>query len=101
MDTLDLAETIDALRQELAAAMAKGQGQAIQFPVGPAQLEVQLGVRKDATARGGVRFYVFELGADAGYSRETMQKLTLTLEAPVDETGQPIKVARRTDEKPA
>jgi hypothetical protein len=100
MNKLELSETIEALRAELGAAIAEGADQPIQFPVGAVQLEFQLGVTKDASARGGVRFYIFELGADAGYSRETVQKLTLTLEAPVDQDGQPIKVSRRTRGKP-
>jgi hypothetical protein len=100
MSKIPLSETIEALREELGVAVAAADDQPIQFPVGSVQLEFQLGVTKDATAGGKVRFYVFELGGDAGYSREAVQKLTITLEAPVDEDGQPIKVSRRSAEKP-
>ncbi len=39
---IGLAETIDALHAELAAAVKRGQGQEIQFPIGSVELEFQV-----------------------------------------------------------
>jgi hypothetical protein len=100
MEKIGLVETIDALRSELAAAVKKAQGQEIQFPVGSIQLEFQVGVTWDAEATGGVKFWVLELGASGSYANESVQKVTLNLEAPVDAEGRPVKVTRHSQEKP-
>ena len=100
MEKIGLVETIDALRSELAAAVEKAQGQEIQFPVGSVQLEFQVGVTWDTEAKAGVKFWVLELGASGSYANESVQKVTLNLEAPVDAEGRAVKVTRRSQEKP-
>src|SRR6266567_9478300 len=100
MEKIGLAETIDALRSELAAAAEKAQGQEIQFPISSVQLEFQVGVTWDTEAKGGVKFWVLELGASGSYANESVQKVTLNLEAPVDDEGRPVKVTRRSKERP-
>ena len=100
MEKIGLVETIDALRSELAAAVEKAQEQEIQFPIGSVQLEFQVGVTWDAEAKGGVKFWVLELGASGSYAHESVQKITLNLEAPVDDEGQQVKVTRRSRKKP-
>ncbi len=100
MEKIGLVETIDALRSELAAAVKKAQGQEIQFPIGSVQLEFQVGVTWDTEAKAGVKFWVLELGASGSYANESVQKVTLNLEAPVDTEGRVVKVTRRSQEKP-
>jgi len=100
MEKIGLVETIDALRSELAAAVEKAQGQEIQFPIGSVQLEFQVGVTWDTGATGGVKFWVLELGASGSYANESVQKVTLNLEAPVDAEGRAVKVTRRSQQKP-
>jgi Trypsin-co-occurring domain 2 len=100
VEKIGLAETIDALRSELAAAVEKAQGQEIQFPIASVQLEFQVGVTWDTEAKAGVRFWVLELGAGGSYANESVQKVTLNLEAPVDAEGRAVKVTRRLQQKP-
>jgi hypothetical protein len=100
VEKIGLVETIDALRSELAAAVEKAQGQEIQFPIGSVQLEFQVGVTRDTEAKAGVRFWVLELGASGSYANESVQKVTLNLEAPVDAEGRAVKVTRRLQQKP-
>ncbi len=100
MEKIGLVETIDALRSELAVAVEKAQGQEIQFPIGSVQLEFQVGVTLDTEAKAGVRFWVLELGASGSYANESVQKVTLNLEAPVDSEGRAVKVTRRLQQKP-
>ncbi len=100
MGKIGLVETLDALRSELAAAVEKAQGQEIQFPISSVQLEFQVGVTWDAEARAGVKFWVLELGAGGSYANESVQKVTLNLEAPVDAEGRAVKVTRRLQQKP-
>jgi hypothetical protein len=100
MEKIGLVETIEALRSELAVAVEKAQGQDIQFPIGSVQLEFQVGVTRDAESKGEVKFYVFELGASGKYANESVQKVTLNLEAPIDSEGRTIKVTRKLKDKP-
>jgi len=100
MEQIGLMETIEALRAELSSAMTAGTDQAIQFPVGSVQLEFHVGVTKDVNAKTGVRFWVVELGAEGSYTHESIQKVVVTLEPPVDREGHPIRVRRGYDEKP-
>ena len=69
MKQLELAETVEALRAELAQAAAEGASTGFQFPVTGVQLEFHVGVTKTGEGRGGVKFYVVELGGAAGYAR--------------------------------
>ena len=99
-ERIGLVETIEALRSELREAVASARGQDVQFPVGSVDLEFQVGVTREAHGGGKLRFWVLELGAEGGYDRESLQKLTIHLEAPVDAEGEPIKVNRRSGYRP-
>lgn len=59
-----------------------------------------MGVTKSKEEKGGLRFWVIELTAGADYATETIQTIKLTLETPVDKSGHPVKVGRRTAQKP-
>ena len=100
VERIGLADSIQALRAELSEAMLKAEGDAIQFPVGEVHLQFQVGVTKDAKAKGGARFWIVELGAEAGYAAESIQHISLTLEPPVDAVGERVLVARGFDEAP-
>jgi Trypsin-co-occurring domain 2 len=100
METLGLKETLEALRADLEEAMADAAGRNIQFPVKGVEIEFQVGVTKSAEAKTGVKFWVFELGVGGEYAKESVHKLTVSLDAPVDHEGKPIKVTRSTSRKP-
>ena len=51
-------------------------------------------------SRGGLRFWVVELGATTGYSDESIHTLKVILGAPVDQTGETVKIRRNVAEKP-
>jgi hypothetical protein len=97
---LGLAETMEALRAELAQAAAAGAAAGFQFPVEGVQLEFHVGVTKAGEGKAGVRFYVVELGGSGGYAREEIQTVTVTLGAPVDHLGDPVKIYRGSDQMP-
>jgi hypothetical protein len=100
VERLELAETVEALRAELARAAAAGAGAAFQFPVAGVQLEFHVAVTRAGEGRAGVRFYVVELGGAGSYAREEVQTVTVTLGAPVDQSGDPVKVYRGSAEMP-
>lgn len=97
---LGLAETIAALRMELAQAVRWASDAEVQFQVGQVQLEFHVGVTRQGGGSAGVKFWVVELGANGSYAREEVQTVTVTLEAPVDRAGRPVKVTRDQSEKP-
>jgi hypothetical protein len=97
---IPLADTIEGLRDQLGEAMAKAAGQGIQFPVGPIQLEFQIGVTKEGEGKAGVRFWVLELGGGGSYANESVQKVTVSLEPPVTADGDRVLVHRGFDKKP-
>jgi hypothetical protein len=96
---LGLAETVRALRAELEEAVAVASGEEIRFTVGPVQMEFHVGVRREAGASGKARFWVLEAGADSTYSKETIQRVTLTLQ-PVGQDGESVRIRRGSDERP-
>jgi hypothetical protein len=97
---LELAETVEALRAELAKAAAAGADAEFQFPVAGVQLEFHVGVTKTGEGKAGVRFWVVELGGAASYAQEEIQTVTVTLGAPVDQHGEPVKIYRGSAQKP-
>jgi hypothetical protein len=100
MQDIGLAEALAALRQEFARAVIEGEDSAVQFPVGQVTLEFQVGVTRSGEGKAGIQFWVIELGASGKYSAESMQKVTVKLEPPVDRLGQGIRVVGDMQEKP-
>ena len=100
MERPELAETVEALRAELARAAAAGGGAGFQFPVAGVQLEFHVVVTKSGEGRAGVKFWVVELGGAGSYTREEIQTVTVTLGAPVDQSGDPVKIYRGSAQKP-
>ena len=100
MEQLELAETVEALRAELERAAAAGTGAAFQFPVSEVKLKFHVGVTKTGEGKAGVRFYVVELGGSGSYAQEEIQTVTVTLGAPVDQSGEAVKIYRGSAEKP-
>lgn len=99
MAELGLAEAVKALRAELQEAVAQASDEEIRFVVGPVQMEFNVAVRREAGASGKARFWVLEAGADSSYSKETIQRVTLTLQA-VGEDGESVRVTRGSAERP-
>lgn len=75
-----LAESIQALRDELAEADRKGAGSYIRFRVRPVTLTVQTVVRREAGINGKVRWWLVEASAEGKVMSESTQTLQLELE---------------------
>ncbi|MEU6966909.1 trypco2 family protein [Kitasatospora sp. NPDC101157] len=98
---IGLAEVLAALHEELAVAARAAEDHDVRFPVEGTTVEFQVAVTADAKAGGKAKFWVLELGADAGYSREHIQTVTLQLGAPVGRDGEAVQVTSRArTEKP-
>ena len=100
MEQLGLAETMEALRAELARAAEAGAEAGFQFPVAGVELEFHVAVTKSGEGKAGVKFWVVELGGAGSYAREEIQTVTVKLGAPVNDKGEPVKVYRGSPGKP-
>ncbi|MEU9605630.1 trypco2 family protein [Streptomyces sp. NPDC048057] len=84
---IGLAETIKALRGELAQAVADGEGQPIRFRVQSVRLDVQVAVTASKEAQGGVKFWVLSAGAGASEDASTAHTVSLELTAETADGG--------------
>jgi hypothetical protein len=88
-----LADTIAAVRRELSAAQAVGQGQPVQFRTGRVELEFEVAVTRTGGGQAGVQLWVLTLGGKGELAQATTQRIKVTLQ-PIDpETGQDARVA--------
>ena len=88
-----LADTIAAVRRELGAAQAAGQGQPVQFRTGPVELEFEVAVTRTGGGQAGVQLWVLTLGGKAELGQATTQRIKVTLQ-PVDpETGEDARIS--------
>jgi hypothetical protein len=82
-DDLPLGSVISALRSEITAAAEKAKGSALQFEVGPIELELAFTAKKEGGAKAKIKFNVLAVGAELGgegnLSREHVQKVKVTL----------------------
>jgi Trypsin-co-occurring domain 2 len=74
-----LASAIDALREELVAAVQEGKDQDVRFALGPIELEFQVEVSREAGAQAGVKFWVVSLGGKGSRTSGTTHTVRLSL----------------------
>ena len=82
---LELAQVINALRQELITAQEEGIGTGIRFNVKNVEVELETVVGQEEVAGGGfkTKFFVIDINADANvkFTNASKQKIKLNLEA--------------------
>lgn len=92
-DRIELAEVVGAVRDGLVEAARRGAGQGLRFELGEIQMEFMVEVRRDARAKGGVKAWVVDAGAEAGVSRAQTHKVAFTLKPRDTATGQDWLIA--------
>ena len=95
-----LAETIEALRAELTAAMARGSGKPLQFELGQVNVELMLAIIREGSGSGGLRFGVVSFGAAGKAASESTHRLSLTLNPVAARGGDPVRVTADVDGEP-
>jgi hypothetical protein len=96
-----LAESIRALREELAEAERAAAESDIRFRLKPVTLTVQTVIRREAGTGGKIRWWLVEAGAEGKVASESTQTLQLQLEPlRVTPTGElvPLDVEQVTGE---
>ncbi len=86
---IGLQEAIAALRTELIEAVMASQGEKLRFEVGEITMEFQIEVERSMEAKGGLKFYVVDLGAGGTEKAKDVHKVVIPLK-PVRADGKPI-----------
>ncbi|MDF3142683.1 MULTISPECIES: trypco2 family protein [unclassified Streptomyces] len=89
---IELADAVQAVRDELITAAARSSGHDVAFEVGDIELEFSVELRKEVTGGVKVKAWVVEAGADGGGSATRTHRVAVTLRAVDSRTGQPWKV---------
>ncbi|WP_410574910.1 trypco2 family protein [Amycolatopsis sp. cmx-4-61] len=76
---IELADAVASVRDELMAAAARGAGSAVEFVVGPIELEFAVEMRQDAKVKAGFKAWVVSADAEGGVARGRTHKVKLTL----------------------
>jgi len=92
-DRIELADVVGSVRDGLVEAASRGAGNGLRFELGEIQMEFMVEVRRDARARGGVKAWVVDAGAEAGVSRAQTHKVSFTLKPRDTATGQDWLIA--------
>lgn len=86
---IGLQEAIAALRGELIESVVASHGERLRFEVGEIMMEFQIEVERSAEAKGGIKFWVIELGAGGTAKNKDVHKMVIPLK-PVRADGKPI-----------
>ena len=86
---IGLEEMIAALRQELIASVVASQGEGLRFEVGEVTVEFHVEVERSADVKGGIKFWVVELGGSGGMKDKFIHKVTIPLK-PLRRDGKPV-----------
>ena len=92
MPNITRSEALQILRGELLVAMQQAPGEALQFRLGPIEMELEVEVTREASAKGGLKWWLIEAGAEAKRASSATHRIKLVLD-PVDAAGQRIKVS--------
>lgn len=102
-ESVELAEAIQAVREQLIAAQAAGRrsgaADELTFGVGTVSIEFTGQVTKTAGASGGVKFWVVNAEAKGEHATSASQKVTVQL-TPVSPDGTDFRVNDGLDAPP-
>ncbi|KUM81108.1 hypothetical protein J7F01_17745 [Streptomyces sp. ISL-22] len=89
---IELADAVQAVRDQLITAAARSAGQDVTFEVGDIELEFSVELRKEVAGGVKVKAWVVEAGADGGGGTTRTHRVAVTLRAVDSQTGRPWKV---------
>jgi hypothetical protein len=100
VEGLGLAEAIASLRDDLLQARAAGANSDIQLPLESMTVELTITATREVNGKAGFKVPIVEVELGGGGSRErgTGQKVTVVFGGPVDRDGNPVKVARASNQ---
>ena len=84
---LGLKETLEALRIEISESILLSEGKEIRFEMGEIELEMQVVIEKSKDIKGGVKFWVVEMGGGMADKDSITQKIPFK---PIWKNGKPV-----------
>jgi Trypsin-co-occurring domain 2 len=90
---IELSQVIKDLRAELVDAMTVGQGETLQFALGPIEVELAVAVEKKGATGVKVRFWVVEAGGEGALSKADTQRIKLVLHPQLAGAPGSVKIA--------
>jgi Trypsin-co-occurring domain 2 len=90
MNRIGLKDAIEALRIELSESVLVSEGKEVRFEVGEIEIEFQVAVEQTTEGKGGIKFWVVELGGSVAQKDSKTHKIKIPLK-PVWKDGSPIK----------
>jgi len=99
---IGLKEAIAALRSELIESTLASRGKGLRFEVGEIKMEFQIEVERSADVKGGIKFWVVDLGTRGRIKDKDVHKIVIPLK-PVDvrhSTADPRPILTGSDEVP-
>jgi hypothetical protein len=89
---IPIAMAIEQLRDQLREAILEGRDKDVVFTPNGIEVELSLGFKTEATAKGGFKLLAFvDVSAEAKASRESLHKIKLSLSV-ADKNGQPVRI---------
>jgi hypothetical protein len=98
-DKIALTDAVSSLRAELEHAITEAQDARLKFEAIDVTMQFQVGITQSKDGRGGLKFWVLELGGGLARSDAETQTVTLKLK-PVLADGRPVQIARAQSEIP-
>jgi len=77
------------LRVELSKSILASEGEQIRFEVGDIELEVQFVVEQSKEGKGGLKFWVVEMGGGVTNKDTITHRIKITLK-PIGKDGKPV-----------
>ncbi|GGM16222.1 trypco2 family protein [Dactylosporangium sucinum] len=84
---IELSDVIRDLRSELEAAVDAAPADGLRFELGPIELEVSVGLDRSGGASAKVRFWVLDLGPEGSVKHASTQRVKLTLQPRLGDSG--------------
>lgn len=97
INKVGLRETLEALRVELSKSILAAEGEQIRFEVGEIELEVQFVVEQSKEGKGGLKFWVVEMGGGTTNKDTITHRIKIPLK-PIWKDGKPIQTG--SDDSP-
>ncbi|CCH97826.1 trypco2 family protein [Microcystis aeruginosa] len=92
INKVGLRETLEALRVELSQSILASEGEQIRFEVGNIELEVQFVVEQSKEGKGGLKFWVVEMGGGVTNKDTITHRIKIPLK-PIWKDGKPVLTA--------
>ncbi|MDB9429096.1 hypothetical protein PN482_09335 [Microcystis aeruginosa CS-555/01A07] len=89
INKVGLRETLEALRVELSKSILASEGEQIRFEVGDIELEVQFVVEQSKEGKGGLKFWVVEMGGGVTNKDTITHRIKIPLK-PIWKDGKPV-----------